>query len=190
LISNYAIGLDISTSCTGVALITEDGELIDLLTHVPKGSTLVEKTAHFREFLVSEISGKYANGPNFIFIEQNLQRFRRGFSSAQVINTLARYNGMSSFVAYEMFGKQPIYINVNEARKVLEIKIKRGENSKEKVLEWAKNTVNFSWPTKILKSGPRRGLEILDPKCYDMADALVTATAGLRMKNDTRRESS
>jgi len=190
LISDYVIGLDISTSCTGVALITTDGKLIDLLTHVPIGTTLVEKTAHFREFLVSEIASKYAPRPSHIFIEQNLQRFRRGFSSAQVINTLARYNGMTSFIAYEMFGRQPIYVNVNEARKTLQIKIKRGENSKEKVLDWAKNSTDFQWPTKILKSGPRKGLEILDPKCYDMADALVTALAGLRMENDTRRESS
>ena len=183
------IGLDVSTSCTGVALVSNDGKLLDLLTHVPKGATLVEKTANFREFLVSEVCSKYSMAPSHIFIEQNLQRFRRGFSSAQVINTLARYNGMSSFVAYEMFGRQPIYVNVNEARKVLEIKVKRGENSKEKVLEWAKNTVDFPWPTKILKSGPRRGLEILDPKCYDMADALVAAVAGLRMENVARRES-
>ena len=35
------------------------------------------------------------------------------------------------------------------------------------------------WPDKTLKSGPRKGLVILDDCCYDIADAVVTAKAGL-----------
>ncbi len=184
------IGLDISTSCTGIAIISTNGKLVDMLTHVPEGSTLVEKATHFKEILVDEIAKQYAADPTAIFIEQNLQKFRRGFSSAHVINKLARYNGMCSLVVYEVFGIQPVYVNVNEARKKLGIKVKRGENVKEKVFEWAKNSTDYVWPTKILKGGPRRGLEILHPGCYDMADALVTATAGLRIEDDARREST
>ena len=187
--SEFVIGLDVSTSCTGIAVISTDGQLIDMFVHVPVGGTLVEKAMHFRALLEEKITTKYANTPAAIYVEQNLQKFRRGFSSALVINKLARYNGMCSLIAYEIFGVQPVYINVNEARKCLGIKIKRGENTKEKVLQWAQGACIFSWPTKILKSGPRRNLEILDPKCYDMADALVTATAGLRIENDSRRES-
>lgn len=190
MISEYVVGLDISTSCTGIAIVTPTGDLVEMLTHVPEGKTLVEKATHFKETLRCEISSRYALDPSAIFIEQNLQKFRRGFSSAQVINTLARYNGMCSLVVYELFGIQPVYVNVNEARKRLEIKIKRGENAKEKVLEWAQNASDFVWPTKVLKSGPRRGLEILHPKCYDMADALVTAIAGLRIEDDARRENT
>ena len=151
---------------------------------------MVEKAMHFKKILRDDIACRYAVNPRAIFIEQNLQKFRRGFSSAHVINTLARYNGMCSLVVYDIFGIQPIYVNVNEARKKLSIKVKRGENAKEKVFEWAQNASDFAWPTKVLKSGPRRGLEILHPKCYDMADALVTVTAGLRIEDDTRRENT
>jgi len=190
LISNYVIGLDISTSCTGVAFISAHGDLLDLTVHVPVGATLVEKALHFKKMLMEEITVRQLKKPTAIFIEQNLQKFRAGFSSAQVINKLARYNGMCSLVIYEIFGIQPVYINVNEARKRLGIKVKRGENTKEKVLEWVNVSYNFAWPMKTLKSGPRRNLEILHPKCYDMADALVTAVAGLRISDDARKAST
>ena len=72
--SDYILGLDISTSCTGVALISPTGSLIDLTTHVPVGNTLVEKADHFRQFLVEEISAKYTQIPTDVFIEQNLQK--------------------------------------------------------------------------------------------------------------------
>ena len=61
--------------------------------------------------------------PTHVFIEENLQSFRSGFSSAQTLSTLARFNGMVSQVCYSEFGIIPEYINVNSARKNLGIKI-------------------------------------------------------------------
>jgi hypothetical protein len=37
------------------------------------------------------------------------------------------------------------------------------------------------WPTKILKSGPRKGQEVLEIGCYDMADAYVIAASSIHM---------
>lgn len=182
----YILGLDISTSCTGMAALRPDGSVIRLAYCVPKGKTLVEKADSLRLFLhdfcrnvednngVSEIKS--------VYIEQNLQRFRRGFSSAQVLNTLARFNGMISYIVFEEFKTQPQYVNVNEGRKSLGIKIPRGSDTKEWILNWCQqNYPGLTWPEKILKSGPRKGLVILDPCCYDMADALVTARAGIKL---------
>ena len=57
-------------------------------------------------------------------------------------------------------------------------KRKGGADTKEQVLEWATNQLtDFSWPTKTLKSGPRKDQVIADPGCYDMADAYVIARA-------------
>ena len=52
------------------------------------------------------------------------------------------------------------------------------KNTKEQVLEQVqKLTSGISWKTKVLKSGPRKGLEIFDECCYDIADAFVIGKA-------------
>jgi hypothetical protein len=179
------IGLDISTSCTGVSVLDLSGNVIKLSYHKPSGDTLVEKANDLKAFLstfVDEACNEYNLSVNDIYIEQNLQKFRRGFSSAQVINTLARFNGMISYIAFETFKIQPVYVNVNEGRKALGIKIPRGSNTKEWIFQWCQEKYpKIIWPTKKLKSGPRKGLVIFDSCCYDMSDALITASAGLKI---------
>ena len=178
--SDYVIGLDISTSCTGVAALDYRGNIIEFAYCKPKGDTLVKKADMMGEFITDWTSSLSLGQPASVYIEQNLQRFRRGFSSAQVINTLARFNGMISYIAYRDIGVQPVYVNVNEGRKSLGIKIARGSNTKEEILKWCSlQYPDIAWPEKTLKSGPRKGLVILDDCCYDIADAIVTAKAGL-----------
>ena len=54
------------------------------------------------------------------------------------------------------------------------------KNTKEQVLEQVqKLNVTLTWPKRILKSGPRKGLEIYDDCCYDRADAWVIGKAHL-----------
>ena len=71
-------------------------------------------------------------------------------------------------------------INVNTARKNAGLKVDRKSEVtiKEQVLAWVKDQPDFldyQWPTKVLKSGPRKGQEIQAPECYDIADAAVVA---------------
>jgi len=57
-------------------------------------------------------------------------------------------------------------------------KKKGGSDTKIQVLDWVKCEIPYySWPTKTLKSGPRKGESVLEPGCYDMADAYVIARA-------------
>jgi hypothetical protein len=125
-----------------------------------------------------------------IYVEENLQVFRRGLSSAKTLMTLAKFNGIVCFVLRQIFGMDPISVNVNEARKSVGLKIisqkKGGKPTKEQVIEWVTHDMTdyspgFVWPTKILKSGPRSGLEIILPECSDMADAYVIAKAGIEL---------
>ena len=80
-------------------------------------------------------------------------------------------------------------INVNEARKLNEILVisqkKTTETTKDQVLRQVKDEIGdaFDFPTKILKSGPRKGLEVTDKVSYDMADAYVIAKANWIEKN-------
>lgn len=120
-----------------------------------------------------------------VVIEENLQAFRPGFSSAKTLLSLARFNGIVSYLAQEQFAVQPEFINVNVARKKVGLKIvskrKGGAPTKEQVFSWVDNQVNFPWPTKELKSGPRKGQTILEPGCFDAADAYVIAVAGYNL---------
>jgi hypothetical protein len=124
-----------------------------------------------------------------VFIEENLQAFRPGLSSAKTLLTLARFNGVVSYICSQVFDSPPIFLNVNAARKSVGLKIirksKGGKETKHQVIEWVTSAlerqgISHHWPTRILKSGPRRGQQELDRGCFDMADAYVIATAGLK----------
>ena len=116
-----------------------------------------------------------------ISIEEAFQSFSAGFSSAKTLSQLNRFNGIVSYLVYDIFSMEPLYINVNSARKNLQIKIDRKSKSstKEQVFQWVKNNINeeFIWPEKVLKSGPNKGRVKFDESCYDMSDAFVICKA-------------
>ena len=183
---SFILGLDVSTACTGWCILHSDGRLVDL------GGIGLSKHSgvYAKSKLVSDVLNalllKYEIST--VYIEENLQSFRRGFSSAQTLSTLARFNGMVSLLCYQVFDREPIHLNVNAARKRLGIKLVRkkqgGKPTKEQVLDWVNDHLDsrgdvYQWPIKLLKGGPRKGTEILDPAAYDMADAYVIALAGV-----------
>ena len=175
------LALDISTSCTGYCLLDDDGA-IDALGYIPLGK---HKTHFTKANRVLEDLRKIKRDCNItiIAIEENLQSFRSGFSSAQTLSSLAKFNGVIAYLCEDMFEVKPQFFNVNSSRKSVGLKIisrrKGGADTKEQVLEWAKSELgpSYLWPTKTLQSGPRKGQVILEPGCYDMADAYVIARA-------------
>ena len=184
---NYYLGLDISTSCTGWSLMTLDDaqNVLEVKLGYIHLSKLKDSFSKAQQVLAELNKIKKDYQPTRIFIEENLQAFRPGASSAKTLVKLARFNGVVSYLSQSLFDIDPEFINVNHARKVLGIKIQRekicGVSTKQQVLNWAMGQdclAGFDWPTKTLKSGPRKGTEVTDPSCYDMADAFVIATAG------------
>jgi hypothetical protein len=180
------LGLDISTSSTGWSLLDTDGILVEQ-SYIPmsKIKNTMAKTAEvtrvFREI-------KDRHNIEKIFIEENLQMFRPGLSSAKVLITLARFNGMVTLLSNQIFDLEPVFLNVNAARKLVGLKIDKKDKSrttKEKVVEWVSDELNgtFDWPMKTLKSGPRKGTVIHESGCYDIADAYVIAQAGYKVLN-------
>lgn len=171
--SRVVMGLDISTSCTGVCCMDDSGKIIIIEPIVLTSRTeFVEKCKIFQAS-IEEISKKVKISD--IYIEQNLSSFRRGLSSAHTINTLARFNGACSFIAYQALGIDPVLLNVTNARNYLKIKIDHKDKSKttkQKVFDWVSSQTEVDWPTK--KSGD------VKETAYDMADAYVMALAGLR----------
>jgi Holliday junction resolvasome RuvABC endonuclease subunit len=180
------LGLDISTSCVGFCILDQDGSIMGIdAIDLKKVKSVFEKAE-----CVSAVFEKIKNefDISYIFIEENLQAFRPGFSSAKTLVTLARFNGIVSYIAAKVFELTPDFVNVNAARKMVGLKILRqkkcGISTKDQVLNWVKkNHSDLLWPTKTLKSGPNKGVEVLKPSCYDMADALVIAFAGKIIMN-------
>jgi hypothetical protein len=147
------LGLDVSTSCIGVCLLDDSlgaSVLFDLpidltqtvrtmsgtimsLAHIEfKGcATLFDKADH----VVSYLSGIHLNVDRIV-IEEPLMGFRPGMSSAQTITQLMRFNGIVSYIARNIFKREPEYIGSAHARKLCGIKLQRtalGGPQKEQV---------------------------------------------------------
>lgn len=174
------LGLDISTSITGYCLIDTERPLGHRLIEtdgliISKLKDSYDKSVFIREAFLS-LSKKYKIEK--IVVEENLQAFRRGLSSAKTLSTLARFNGVVCYIAQDVFQVPVEMINVNSARSRTGLKVDRKSDVpiKEQVVNWIKQHPDFSdyaWPTKQLKSGPRKGLVVMQQKCYDIADAAV-----------------
>lgn len=178
------LALDISTSCTGYCILSSDlnseTSLLDigfiplskLKSHYSKANLVLDSLKKIQsEYKITEVA-----------IEENLQSFRSGFSSAQTLSSLAKFNGVVAYLCEDLFGLVPQFFNVNAARKSVGLKVlskkKGGADTKIQVLEWAtKELIDYSWPQKTLKSGPRKNQVVVEPGCYDMADAYVIARA-------------
>ena len=172
------LALDISTSITGFCVFNEWENVHIGHINLKKEKDFFKKIDIIKE-KIEELHKQY----NFkhVAIEEPLQSFARGLSSAKTLFTLAKFNGIVQYIVFSL-GLKPTVINVNNARKLVGIKIvkKIKKNTKEQVLEQVqKLDSRITWPEKTLKSGKRKGLTIFDECCYDMADAYVIGKAFL-----------
>jgi Holliday junction resolvasome RuvABC endonuclease subunit len=178
------LGLDISTSCTGFSVIDHDGNVVLIGYERFVGCKDFWEKVDAIEGKIEEVIGCLPSGSSIqnVFVEESLQKFRPGLSSAKTLTTLSKFNGIVCHLVRRKTGLLPNYLNVNSARKAVGLKVERGKDTKEQVFSWVKKDFpvkGYAWPTKTLKSGPRRGVTIQDPVCYDMADAYVISKAGL-----------
>jgi|694.fasta_scaffold94924_3 hypothetical protein len=170
------LGLDVSTSSTGWSIIDDSGKLISMgsigLSHLPD---LYEKSD-----AVGMVLKHLDVSPTHIFVEQNMLGFRAGASSANTLITLARFNGIVSNKAYEVFGVKPVVIPVRTARSKTGVKIEKGQDPKQAVIAWLQvQEPDYRFPTRVIKTGKRKGEVVLDHGVDDAADAYVMARAGL-----------
>ena len=168
------LSLDISTSCTGYCLFDEN-VLVDIgHINLSKHKGMFVKVQEVKNRLAA-LSETYHISQ--VAVEENLQAFRPGLSSAKTLMTLAQFNGIIRWICHERLSVPVHAINVNTARKSIGLKIDRKnkeKNTKQQVLEWVASDIpDIVWPTKILKSGPNKGKERICNEAYDMADAYV-----------------
>ena len=160
------LGLDISTSITGATVIDDKGEIVLCEAwDTRKYKNFFDKAAHIRSCLV-DVKNEFPI--KTIVVEQSLQMFRAGFSSAKTLTTLSKFNGAVSWMCYNIMEVEPEYVSATSARKQIGIKVPRGTKAKEVVLEHIKDNIpNFEY--ELTKAGnPKAGT-------YDRADSIVLA---------------
>lgn len=180
------LGFDVSTSIIGVCVFKE--KKFDKMFNIDlrKCKCFFEKTRKTK-LEVKKILDEYSHDEiDSIYVEDIMQSFSRGLSSAKTLTQLARFNGIVSYILYDISGLTPVYLNVNSARKLLGVKIDKNSKTdkKEQVRQWVDNyTLNqLAWPTKVLKSGPDKGKTRLCSYCFDMADSYIVALAGFKQQ--------
>ena len=176
------LGLDISTSNVGYALVSSEplqGHRLlkadSINVHEKEG--LYEKSKMVRDVFL-DVMRDYR--VDVIVVEESLMSFGKRRSSAATLAVLNRFNGIISFIARDTFGVPIAFVNSIVARKKAGLKIDKesGIDTKEQIFFWVKNHSlmrDFEWPTKIMKSGTRKGETVFEKKCYDISDAVVTA---------------
>jgi Holliday junction resolvasome RuvABC endonuclease subunit len=169
------LGLDISSSRIGYCLINENEDLLLVDEIKLKSSQPLEERADIFKKTMEII--KEHSEVNHVFIEQPFMAFSGGKTTAATMAKLQRFNGMCSYVVHSLFGSPATLLQANKARGLVDLKIKRGENTKLKVIEW----VQEKYPTEFLVEYTRHGNP--KPGTDDKADAVVIANAGLKSLN-------
>ena len=172
------LGLDVSTSITGVTLLNQDSKVIyNFAIDTRKYRDFFDK-AKAVEAALEDLKLQVLRRvgvtawPERIFIEQSLQTFRSGFSSAKTLSSLSRFNGIVSWLCYNIFEIKPEYIAATSARKQAGISVPKGVKGKEAVIKYVVDNVSDVLIEYTKHGNPR-------PECFDKADSWVIAKAGL-----------
>jgi len=104
---------------------------------------------------------------------------RYTLSNHKTLSTLARFNGIVSWVIYNHFGKTPEYIAATSARKLCGIKVPRGQKAKQVVIQYLLDN-EPAFKIEYTRTGKPK------PYCFDMADSLVIAKAGYICENESK----
>ena len=166
------LGLDISTRCTGVALVDDDGviQYSDSI-QLHKTKDFFEKANIFEEYLKDNL---YLNNIDKIYIEKTLDRFIPGMSSAKTIILLSKFNAVLAWICHKNYGITPKFVDVKTARATLGIKVPKGEKAKDIVVEHLL-AAEPGFEVEYTRHGNPR------PREFDRADAIVIAKAGYKL---------
>jgi Holliday junction resolvasome RuvABC endonuclease subunit len=169
----YYLGVDVSTSKIGIAVLDSDKNII--VSEVIKfkdGNTLEEKAALFENKL-TKLQKYYFIAD--VFIEEPFVAFGGGKTTAQTMAKLQRFNGMCSYSAFRIFEKNANMVNVRSARSKLGIKIPKGLKEKEvknTIIEWVSTKFDTFKYDMTVHGNPLPGTD-------DRADAVVIALYGV-----------
>ena len=166
------LGLDISTSKIGICVMDYKFNLLETtLVKLDTKEELEERCLQLEE---------YINNLNYnikdVYVESAFIAFSGGKTSAVTMSKLQRFNGMVCFMIRKLLGIYAVSFSPAKARGLVHLKIKRGENTKLKVIEHVEKAFPNDFKYDLTRYGnPKPGTD-------DRADAIVIAWAGLNQK--------
>tara|TARA_Y100000114_G_scaffold84169_1_gene77715 strand:- start:583 stop:1122 length:540 start_codon:yes stop_codon:yes gene_type:complete len=172
------LGLDVSTSRVGVSIIDYDQNLLKCEFIKLNSKDELEDRCLVLENYISNIDcynsiNNKGYCINKVFIESPFVMFSGGKTTAMTMAKLQRFNGMVCYMVRKTLGITPVPIAANKARGLIGLKVKRGEDTKKKVIGWVQAEYPNDFIVEYTKYGnPRPGTD-------DMADSVVIARAGL-----------
>ena len=170
------LGLDISTSITGATVLDESGKVVFCTAWDMRNKkyfpTLFDKSDFIKDRIL-ELGDMFRL--EAVYIEQSLQSFRSGFSSAKTLSTLSRFNGIVSWLCYSILDIIPEYIAATSARKKCGITVPKGTKAKQVVIKYVIDNVPDVSIVYTKQGNPK-------PECFDKADSWVIAMAGYLCK--------
>jgi hypothetical protein len=186
--SGLVLGLDVSTSVTGLVLldnVVNFDPTKNIVHYEPiefKGCTTFWQKCDRIKQQLDKLHAQQPNVENF-YIEEPMKRFAEGFSSAETISTLQRFNGIVCYLVREIWKIDPTYINVSSARKAIGIKVTTkakagGRSAKQQTFDhiMANDLSHIVWPTKKKSTNTVEWAK-------DVVDAYVIARAGIALNN-------
>lgn len=179
------LGLDISTSITGYAVLDDYLNVI-VMGHIDfsKCKNLWEKADLAKDVLKALLASHKVDA---VFIEESLMMFSAGASSAATIMTLTKFNALLSYFVREIVGFDPVHVSAATARKTVGIKLiqkkKCGLSHKEQSFLWCVAPggpfENNSFPKT--KTGKYKSF------IYDQIDSYIIARAGVELNKRTKQ---
>jgi Holliday junction resolvasome RuvABC endonuclease subunit len=182
------LGVDVSTSITGFAIVADNQLVYYDSIDMRKHKNVFDKTIAIKEKILDLFEMYQCNNDDsmrigesdypieHIYIEQPFTFFNSGGSSAKTMATLQRFNGIVSWLLFEIFEIRPEYVGASAARKHAGIKVPRGQKAKKVVLQHLLDT-EPAFKIEYTKHGNPK------PESYDRADAIVIARAGWKIEN-------
>ena len=163
------LGLDISTSITGYTVLDYDGNIL-VCDHID----LRKEKDFFKKIEIVSSRLEVINDAyeiEQVYVEQSLQSFRSGFSSAQTLSLLSKINGIVSWLCYNMFYGEPKYLAATSARKLCGVRIPKGQKAKKVSLQFVVDNVPGFEIQYTRHGNPKAGYP-------DRSDSYVIAKAG------------
>ncbi len=176
-----ALGLDISTSKIGLCIMDYKFNLLETtLIKLNTKQDLEDRCVQLEQFISKfNYLDKITEDGYLIkdvYVESAFIAFSGGKTSAVTMSKLQRFNGMVCFMLRKMFGFNPVLLSPAKARGLVHLKIKRGENTKQKVIEHVEKTFPNEFKYELTRHGnPKPGTD-------DRADAIVITWAGLNQR--------
>lgn len=177
------LSLDVSTSCVGLAIFDDNEKLMSLNFIKLKGDSLFQKYDEFVNFMEENQFHKFLIKE--VVVEEPLKAFKGKFTNAETIQKLSQMNSMISLWCYKNYETEPVYYNVQTARKQAfpDLKLPQKEANKkykiwEKVVE-KEPQINWIYSKRTAQ---------LSKENFDMADAYTVGLCHINMVKKAKKD--